>query len=85
MDPIDRMVGELAGALSGMVDEDGAPVPGTVLEEVVTGDEDGAAVALHRYARELLGISHEEADDVLGRLASVVDLTASVAGDIDRL
>ena len=86
--PVDPQVRTLARDLAGMVDDDGAPRPGTILERLLRtepSEQWEAAAALHRHARTLLGVQDPEAAWVLKRLAASVDLRPGVAEYIERL
>jgi hypothetical protein len=89
MGPDDEMMRRLAGLLADMTHDDGEPIEGTVLWQVVRdhdlGDEATPGLVLRDFVMESLAVDKSGADGALLHLAEVLDFTHSVYEDIDQL
>jgi len=84
MEDVDAMVATLTAALSEMMTDDG-PVPGSVLETVMSpGDQFDKATELLVFASRLLGVSVAVADIVVGRLTDFVQFLGDVI-DVEQI
>lgn len=86
MNEIDRLIGEVAPDLAAMFDADGRPAPGSILEIVLTADDVSmAAASLISYIETTFGVTGDQTDALLDRLADAVDFSADVEADLGQL